>query len=261
MSLETAIEKNTKLLEKLDEFEKFYELYEEKKELSTEELGKFRDLYITISSDPVVASWRGYEESGIKLRRFQKFINSRGNKLISNVFIKGYKSIKNCEVKLDNINILFDNSSEESDFISAFNLFSQVYSENFANIEECEKDKITNMKFISDEGVPYDLTIKPIGVSKSCVNYKTNSIDFKKPLVFDFRNTYIYSTLNIKEKIWIDEYLFSNALNLKAVLINIKNNYPTEYQDIVRIIQRVVPYFKDFKLPPDTQNETLTFFY
>ena len=72
--------------------------------------------------------------------------------------------------------------------------------------------------------------------------------------VYHFHDT--SSTAGVKQQCNIDDcdILSANASNLAAFLYNIKNTNEKSYNDIVKIIQRVAPFFHDFTLEPEANN-------
>jgi predicted ATPase len=46
-----------------------------------------------------------------------------------------------------------------------------------------------------------------------------------------------------------------DASNLAALLYRLQENYLTEYQNILKAIRRIAPYFDDFELKPKEQND------
>jgi len=65
------------------------------------------------------------------------------------------------------------------------------------------------------------------------------------------RNAALYGQQNLHDNL----YLHSDASNLAPFLYLLQEKHPHEYDRIVRTVKRVAPYFHDFVLRPNPQNE------
>jgi predicted ATPase len=73
--------------------------------------------------------------------------------------------------------------------------------------------------------------------------------------VYQFNNTSPSSKIKSENNVGNYETLMGDASNLAVYLYRLCEHYPTEYQKIMKAIQRVAPFFKDFVLKPKEQNE------
>lgn len=76
--------------------------------------------------------------------------------------------------------------------------------------------------------------------------------------VYHFHDTGVNSPFNADCKIIDNRTLQSKGGNLAAFLYRLKNEDIAVYNRIVKVIQSVAPYFKDFDLAPDGDKITLT---
>ena len=76
--------------------------------------------------------------------------------------------------------------------------------------------------------------------------------------VFQFHDT--SSTAHIKQSGFLEEFQFlrSDAGNLAAFLLHMRNSAPQNYARVVQTVQRVLPAFKDFSLEPNTAAKTIS---
>ncbi len=73
--------------------------------------------------------------------------------------------------------------------------------------------------------------------------------------VYHVHDTSATSPMRKTAKIQDNEFLRANASNLAAVLYLLQQKYPNSYALIRGSIQRVAPFFDDFRLRPDPLNE------
>lgn len=92
-----------------------------------------------------------------------------------------------------------------------------------------------------------------IGSSPSI--YKYTIPEMKQWLVYHFHDTGDNSPIKQRHGINDNLYLREDASNLAAFLYLLKNNYPTEYQRIIKTIRLAAPFFKDFVLRPQPDNK------
>lgn len=211
--------------------------------------------------------------------------------------IHGYKSIKNLELPLRNINIMIGaNGSGKSNFLSFFVflklIYNRVLKEHVALSGGMDKflfmgrknttEITTKLTFPSNA---YSFTLKAgnesLIVTKEGLWYdknpfKGNPVDIasmveESNLQFSTepRAGYIRDYLNELKKYHFHDtsrnspftkvsnihndgfFLYSQGENLAAFLYTIQQQAPLSYQLIVRTIQAVAPYFRDFFFRPD----------
>lgn len=211
--------------------------------------------------------------------------------------IHGYKSIKNLELPLRNINIMIGaNGSGKSNFLSFFVflklIYNRVLKEHVALSGGMDKflfmgrknttEITTKLTFPSNA---YSFTLKAgnesLIVTKEGLWYdknpfRGNPVDIasmveESNLQFSTepRAGYIRDYLNELKKYHFHDtsrnspftkvsnihndgfFLYSQGENLAAFLYTIQQQAPLSYQLIVRTIQAVAPYFRDFFFRPD----------
>jgi len=217
---------------------------------------------------------------------------------LCNIKIKGFKSIKECDLDLNNINVLIgSNGAGKSNFISAFNLLNHILTQelslyvgrNGVNSLLYNGRKATdsifmefhfNQDFYSFELIPTDdnrmifknecfgnekhlntLTI-PTGKQESVLKDGNDVlyniiISLKKNLfrVYHFHDTGANSRIKAEHNISNCKILQWDASNLAAFLYRLKDNYISDYQNIIEAVQLIAPYFKDFELEPNENNK------
>lgn len=223
---------------------------------------------------------------------------------VSNISIKGYKSIKNLEdFKLESLNVLVGpNGAGKSNFISVFKLLNEIVEERLQNYVATSDgahtllyygQKITKnieLKINFEPNTYYcKLTLttgkdtlyfeeelasyhkqeytKPIktsilsedrretGLKKATIttSYIINSI--KSWHIYHFHDT--SATAGLKQIVKIDDNLRlrAKADNLASYLYLLQQKHNQEYQNIVRTIRLVAPFFGDFNLHPRELNK------
>ena len=221
------------------------------------------------------------------------------------ITIKGFKSIKKCELKLNNLNILIgSNGAGKSNFISSFVLLQdildkelQIYtSQNGINSLFYMGPKETNMiqmdfdfghnaygfalaptnnsqLYFIEEYYSYNGTksiIKSsrgsmeshwdLGVDNLMDHYVIPVLQKREWKVYHFHDT--SKTAKIKQECDVQNNLFlmSDAGNLAAFLLRLKNDFPQNYQMILNTVKLVAPFVSDFILKPSgTSKDRIAF--
>jgi len=217
---------------------------------------------------------------------------------LSKIVVKGFKSIKECELDLKNINVLIGaNGAGKSNFISVFEMLQKVLAEDLsayalkkgidpllyngkettdsisvefhfgANLYSFELEWTDNDNLLfREERIEADNTTWGDGgykESKVREALKTSGIDRESLQallnpqwhVYQFNNTSPTSKMKAENGVGNYDTLMWDASNLAIYLYHLRKNYPTAYQKILKAIQRVAPFFKDFVLKPKEQNE------
>ena len=73
--------------------------------------------------------------------------------------------------------------------------------------------------------------------------------------VYQFNNTSPTSKMKAESGVGDYDTLMWDASNLAIYLYHLREHYPASYQKILKAIQRVTPFFKDFELKPKEQNK------
>ena len=134
---------------------------------------------------------------------------------------------------------------------------NQQYSFIFSYIPAGDRLSATNeeMKYISLQGNEVILRLLPQELNESLnddtLKLYINLVNLvKQTRVFQFHDT--SDTALVKQRSSIDDSvsLKSDAGNLASVLLELKQNYPKNYDQIVRTIRLSAPFFNDFVLEP-----------
>jgi len=220
---------------------------------------------------------------------------------LSQIAIKGYKSIKDCTLELGNINVLIgSNGAGKSNFMSIFPLFQNILVQNLARFAgkkganslfhngtkvtdsifaefrfdtiayafELEMSESNNLVF-REESVEVE-GFSPWGDgghnearwAEGCRNAKIKDDDLhtlSRGLwhTYHFNDTSATSRIKKEHNLSHCNILMWDASNLAAFLYRLQKHYPAEYGNIVRAVQMIAPYFKDFELKPEEANEEL----
>ena len=221
---------------------------------------------------------------------------------LSQAVIKGFKSIKECELDLRNINVLIGaNGAGKSNFVSAFewyesilkqemNLYASkkgmnslfykgteitdsiqmvfVYGENRHEFEiimtENNRLIFRNEIFTNSNRSP-DFAFKSmVGLEESSikrsVRYSGDERFFltNNPFcVYHFHDTGATSKIKREHNLSNCKTFQKDASNLAAFLYRLREYHLTSYNEILRAVQLVAPYFKDFELEPSEHNREL----
>jgi predicted ATPase len=225
-------------------------------------------------------------------------MNEQKQKYLNKIVIKGFKSIKECEVDLKNINVLVGaNGAGKSNFISAFEMLGRVLARELSfyvqrkginpllyngkeetdsifaefdygslvysfDLEWTEQDNL----YFREEQVTVDgkniLGEGGYNESKALNTIRNARVHAQIPKdimipnwrVYQFHDTSPSSRIKAENNVADCETLLHDASNLAAFLYHIQENHTAEYQKIIRAVQRIAPYFKDFELKPKEQN-------
>ncbi len=236
---------------------------------------------------------------------------------LKRVVIKGFKSIKNCDVSLSNINVLIgNNGAGKSNFISMFEMLQNIIegelqlfvgraggantfmfngTKNTERIEfefffgsnsykislnptnanalvfekeefcfngQSENGKPSNNKGGSEsiwdayytfvDKKDLDSNIEPIFQI-----FQKQTQQNQKWRVYHFNDTSRFAHLKQSVKYTNDATLLSDARNIAAYLFRLKNEFPNEYKRIVETVKFIAPYFKDFYLETNMNDDII----
>ena len=221
---------------------------------------------------------------------------------LSKIVIKGYKSIKDCSLELENLNVLIgSNGAGKSNFMSVFLLFRNVVVHNLArytgikgvnsffyngtkftdsvSIElhfnayiyafELEASEYNNLIFSKERIEAGGLAWEAEGHNETkweegCQKVNLDS-DGLRVLsngmlhLYHFNDTGSSSRIKREHNLSHNNILMWDASNLAAFLYRLQKHYNIEYKKIVKAVQRIAPYFKDFVLQPEEENNELIF--
>lgn len=213
------------------------------------------------------------------------------------IVIKGFKSIKECEVDLKAINVLIGaNGAGKSNLLSIFEMLQSVLAgelkyyavkkgiENLFHNGMDATDSILTEFYFGQNMYSFELewtennsllfreerieTGNAIwgdgGYSESKAKNALNNENINKEAVtallqsswrvYRFQDTTPSSRKKSEHNISNDITLMADGQNLAAFLYRLKERFPKEYADILRAVQMVAPYFKDFVLTPKEHN-------
>ena len=219
---------------------------------------------------------------------------------LSRIVIKGFKSTKECEVDLNNINVFIGaNGAGKSNFISILELMQSIVSGRLSNYATNKganflffnspkvTDSIVAEFYFGDYIYSFDLemtdnnSLSIVGESVGHINSPMSDGGYNESKLNEWRNNprtdsiaihtifdgnwrvYHFHDTSSKAKIKLAHnvsnsvFLHKDAGNLAAFLYRLKKHYPTEYGNILKAVQMVAPYFKDFVLRPEEENHDL----
>ena len=224
---------------------------------------------------------------------------------LSRMVVKGFKSIKECDLELKNINVLIgSNGAGKSNFVSVFEMLQKImigelsiYAEKKGinallyngkkvtdsilveihsgstaysfELECTENDSLlfreerigTNSGASRHSGhresiLSYALYVDVIKGLANLMKESTERFLINPPWrIFQFHDTSQSSRIKSEHNISNCNTLMQDASNLAAYLYRLREHYSLEYRKIVKAIQRIAPYFKDFELKPKELND------
>ncbi len=216
---------------------------------------------------------------------------------VSKVVLKGFKSIAECDLELDNLNVLIGcNGAGKSNFIGLFRMMQQLLEQNlqifvsrqggpdtllhfgrktteqlelkfyfgnngyFATLEPTQDNRLMfakeafwwNMTGEREIGRGHFETNAFQGTGTRIDDYVLSAMQQWR--VYHFHDT--SDTAYVKQAHGINDnaYLRPDARNLAAFLYVLRDSHPVSYQQIVKTIRLVAPFFGDFYLRPSPQN-------
>ena len=208
------------------------------------------------------------------------------SKQLKKINIVGFKSIKESSVELDMLNVLIgSNGAGKSNFISVFTLLNNVIKKELQKyIAACggantflfngskettlmrlhfkfgsnsygfDLSKTDNDTFyFEDEWFGYHYSVNYIrSISSGHPESKLekeigNGITWR---VYHFHDTSRNARIKTSCDLADNMYLQFDAGNLAAFLLRLKNEHKNNYDDIIKTIQLIAPYFSDFILVP-----------
>lgn len=206
-----------------------------------------------------------YNEN-LKKRRESDMSNSTN--YLKEITIRGYKSIKECTIKMEKINVLVGaNGSGKSNFIYALCTINSALNTE-SHVDFCTDDR--NLLFYNEtdniflkykfKKCTYSITFNYDSSSQNI--HKTNFMSGTGLLDKD-REWTLYNFFKAKELIsnnqgGIDDQILSaDGANLASYLRRLKHNHNKEYKEIVSIIKLADPSFEDFVLENDNDKKTI----
>jgi predicted ATPase len=219
---------------------------------------------------------------------------------LSRFELKGFKSIKNCELELGALNVLVGcNGAGKSNFIGFFSMIQQLLENNLQRYVSRQggpdallhfgrkktKELIARLYF-GNNG--YWCTLEPtndnrlmfteeaswwnvsgprslgsghfetkIGLGTRTQIDKYVSPAMKQWRIYHFHDTGVNATVKQVQAINDNIYLRADAGNLAAFLYLLQQKHQNQYQQIVKVIRLVAPFFGDFSLRPSPFQEDM----
>jgi len=217
---------------------------------------------------------------------------------LTRIVIRGFKSIKECDIELRNMNVLVGaNGAGKSNFISIFEMLGRVLARELSSyvqkkginpllyngkevtdsilaefhysslmysydLEWTEQDNLyfrEEQVNVDGKNVLGESNYSESGAINALRNARAQGLISQNSTipnwrVYQFHNTSPSSRIKAESNVADCESLLHDASNLAAFLYRLRENHQIEYQKIIRAIQRIAPYFKDFELKPKEQN-------
>jgi len=202
------------------------------------------------------------------------------SKQLRNINIKGFKSIKESNIELDMLNVLIgSNGAGKSNFISVFTLLNNVIKTELQTyISACggantflfngSKETTSIHLDFAFGSNSYGFVLSRTDndtfyFNSECFGDKNissghfeskrekgigNGIDYWR--VYHFHDTSKNARIKTSCDLVDNMYLQFDAGNLAAFLLRLKNEYRNNYDNIIKTIQLIAPYFSDFILVP-----------
>ncbi|MCC8045298.1 MAG: AAA family ATPase [Clostridiales bacterium] len=222
---------------------------------------------------------------------------------LSQIIIRGYKSIQKCDISFGNINVLIgSNGAGKSNFISAFSMLQNILAKNLQvsvakkgvnallyngrkTTEEIDFEVFFGENSYGFELIPTDdnrlifqkeyfgyhgkwknesvvaqgnsESMWDTGVPNHMDSYVMPILKKQVWRVYHFHDTGRSARVKQEHNISNNRALLYDAANLAAFLYRLKNNYQKNYEEIIRTVRLIAPYFSDFVLEPQEGNEEL----
>ena len=226
-------------------------------------------------------------------------MNQLNQDQLSRIVIKGFKSIKECDLELGNINVFIgSNGAGKSNFISIFEMLQRVLERELSyyvgkkggvtpllyNGKEATDSILAEFHFGSylygfdlewtdrdsllfrEERIEKNRIVvwgdgdyNESNLHEALRNTKIKKEDIQALIntpwrIYQFHDTSASSRMKSEHNISNFETFMRDASNLAAFLYHLCEYYPIEYNEILKIIQRIAPYFSDFVLKPRELN-------
>ena len=222
------------------------------------------------------------------------------NEMLSRIIIKGFKSIKQCDIKFGKTNVLIGcNGAGKSNFISAFSLLQDILLKNLQlsvaragmnsmlYLGRKHTDEIYFEAFFGHNSYGFDLVTTDdnrlifkkeffgyngnfenelnvargntesqwdTGVNNNIDSYVIPILEKQNFRVYHFHDTGRGSNVKQEHNVSNNKMLMPDGGNLAAFLYRLKHSYATSYNEIIKTIQLIAPYFSDFLLEPEELN-------
>ncbi|MEN8221408.1 MAG: AAA family ATPase [Pseudomonadota bacterium] len=171
---------------------------------------------------------------------------------LNKIEISGYKSIKSLDLKLESLNVLIgSNGVGKSNFISFFKFMKKILDKDLPiyTAEQGGANKLLHFGKKTTSEIEFSLLFYPNAYEAVLIP------DVNDRLIFKDEKT--SSTARVKQtcNIHDSDTLASDGANLAAFLRFIREDNERSYNEIIRTISRVAPFFQDFILEPEINNK------
>jgi predicted ATPase len=207
---------------------------------------------------------------------------------LNRILLKGYKSIKDCDLELGSLNVLIGgNGSGKSNFIGFFKMIRKIGEGNLdlyvgeqggpdalLHFGRKTTEKLEWMLHFGCDGYKYSLyptkdnrmILRPHGQyfvsptrnipDESEIPRGIDTLNFaQRWCVYHFHDTSDSARVKQIGPIGDNVSLAPDARNLAAYLYFLEEKYPDNYRRIVKTVQLVAPFFGKFNLRPYHRNE------
>lgn len=215
-----------------------------------------------------ISGFKSIKQCDIEIRKINVLIGSNGAGKSN--FISAFSLLQNILsenlqvfVARSGMNSLFYNGRKVTDEID-FEVYFGDNSYGFALIPTDDNRLIFRKEYFGYHGQWENESTVSRGTVES--QWKTgahnNIDDYVIPIlekqnwrVYHFHDTGRSAKVKQEHNISNNKVLMNDAGNLAAFLLRLKNHYEKNYEEIVRTIQLIAPYFLDFVLEPQEGNE------
>jgi predicted ATPase len=213
---------------------------------------------------------------------------------LSRLILQGYKSIADCDIEFKKINVFIGaNGAGKSNLLKFFKLLSKtlddsqwehavaiaggpdallhfgrrktkefnallIFKEDIEykfNAKATEYNQLNRTHIWKSNKVPESISTDSLDESMDKTIRKTYiNIAVKQSRLYHFHDTGSDARVKQINDINDIEYLREDASNLAAFLYRLKNHHEAHYNDIIKTIQLVAPFFDSFYLEPEPYN-------
>lgn len=216
----------------------------------------------------IITGYKSIKECNIDFRKINVLIGSNGagkSNFISAFSLLQNVLVQNLQVTVaqSGINTLFYNGRKTTDEIT-FEVFFGNNSYGFNLIPTDDNRIVFKKEYFGYHGTFENESNVARGHSEAKWQKGTNNeiSNYVIPIlvkqnwrVYHFHDTSRSAKVKQEHNISNNKVLQYDAGNLAAFLFRLKNNYENNYEEIVRTIQLIAPYFNDFILEPQEGNE------